>query len=189
MPYEVIGLIVVGMIVLLMASRRGHARVEDRSAMVEYGWAMRGLSIVFLLFPVAIAVLALVSPPKAEDRWIPLYIILGFLALAVPVAIEVFRRRLRIEEDALVSVSPWTGQVRIPWGEVTAVSYQQSMSWYVIESRGRQRVRVAALMSGLETLAAKSSQRFCSILRPTGPGAGAEGSAAAAWRFNSSTQT
>ena len=80
--------------------------------------------------------------------------ILGFFALAVPFAAEVFRRRLRIEEDALVSESPWTGLVRVAWSDVTAVTYQQSMSWYAIDSRGNRRVRVGTLMSGLETLAA-----------------------------------
>jgi hypothetical protein len=153
-PYALVVPIVGAVLFWLIASRKAVARMEGGAAIVEYGRPVKGLSIVFLLFPVAIAVLALVSPPKYEDRWIPLELILGFFALAVPFAAEVFRRRLRIEEDALVSESPWTGLVRVAWSDVTAVTYQQSMSWYAIDSRGNRRVRVGTLMSGLETLAA-----------------------------------
>ena len=162
-PYEIITPIVIGVLWWLMASRRGDARVVSGSAIIEYGRPMKGLAIVFLLFPVAIAILTIVSPPKYEDRWIPLQLILGFLALALPVALEVFRRRLRLEEDALVSESPWTGVIRVPWSETTAVTFKQSMSWYVIDSRGNRRVRVAALMSGLATLAAMLAKRTANV--------------------------
>jgi hypothetical protein len=162
-PYEIITPIVIGVLWWLMASRRRDARVESGSAIVEYGRAMKGLTIVFLLFPVAIAVVAIVSPPKYEERWIPLELILGFLAIAVPLALEVFRRRLRLEEDVLISESPWTGVIRVPWSEITAVSYQQSMSWYVIDSRGSRRVRVASFMSGLGTLAAMLAKRTANV--------------------------
>lgn len=162
-PYALIAPLVVGVLWWLMASRRGDARVDRGTAIVEYGRAMKGLTIVFLLFPLAIAVVAVVSPPKFEDRWIPLEIVVGFLAIAVPLALEVFRRRLRIEEDALVSESPWTGVVRVPWDEITAVSFQHSMSWYVIDSRGSRRIRVAALMSGLATLATALARRAASL--------------------------
>ena len=159
MPYGFIGAVAAALLLWLGSSRHGRARVEHGSAIVEYGGAWRGVTIVFFLFPVAIAVLAMVSPPKPEERWFPLQIICGFLAIIVPLALEVFRRRLRIDQDALVSESPWTGSVRIPWDEVTAVSYQPAMCWYVIDSRGQGRMRVGMFMSGLETLAAALAER------------------------------
>jgi hypothetical protein len=58
-----------------------------------------------------------------------------------------------------VSESPWTGRVRIPWADVTAVSYRPMMSCYLIGSRAGGCVRVAALMSGLETLAETLADR------------------------------
>jgi hypothetical protein len=161
--YAIIVPIVIGVLWWLMASRRGDARVESGTAIVDYGRPMKGLTIVFLLFPLAIAVLSIVSPPKYQERWIPLQLILGFLAIALPLALEVFRRRLRLEEDVLVSESPWTGMIRVPWSEITSVSYQQSMSWYVIDSRGSRRVRVASFMSGLGTLAAMLAKRTANV--------------------------
>ena len=158
-PYLFVVPIVLGVLFWLMASRRPDARVERNVAIVEYGLAVKGLSIAFLLFPIGISVVAILSPPKPEERWIPLQLTVGFLLLAIPFAAEVFRRKLRIEDDALVSVSPWTGVVRVPWADVTSVSYQQSMSWYVIESRGKRRVRVGSLMSGLGTLASTLGRR------------------------------
>lgn len=159
LPYVFVVPVVLGVLYWLMASRRADARVAGSSAILEYGYPVKGLAIASLLFPIGISIAAIVSPPKAEERWIPLQLTIGFLALAVPFAVEVFRRKLRIEEDALVSESPWTGVLRVPWADVTAVSYRQSMSWYVIESRGHRRVRVASLMSGLGTLAATLAKR------------------------------
>lgn len=158
-PYLFVVPVVLGVLFWLMASRRPDARVDGNAAIVEYGLPVKGLSIVALLFPIGISLLALVSPPQPEERWIPLQLTAGFLVLAIPFAAEVFRRRLRIEEDALISQSPWTGVVRVPWADVTSVSYQQSMSWYVIESRGNRRIRVGSLMSGLGTLATTLSKR------------------------------
>ena len=136
-PYLFVIPIVLGVLFWLIAGRRPDARREGEAAIVEYGFPVKALAIVSLLFPIGISILAIFSPPKTEERWIPLQLTVGFLVLAIPFAGEVFRRRLRIEEDALVSESPWTGVVRVPWTDVIAVSYQQSMSWYVIETRGR----------------------------------------------------
>ena len=96
-PYLFVVPIVLGVLFWLMASRRADARVEGEAAIVEYGLPVKGLAIASLLFPIGISILAIVSPPKPEERWIPLQLTVGFLLLAVPFAAEAFRRKLRIE--------------------------------------------------------------------------------------------
>ena len=155
----IVGPITVAVLVFLLRSRTAEARVQAGQAVMEHTGLMRGLAVVFLLVPCAICLLAFVAPPKPEERWLPVYLIAGFLCLAIPIALEAYRRKLRVESDALVSESPWTGVRRIPWSEIARISYSASMSWYVIEDRGGNSVRVSAMMSGLQTLARALSER------------------------------
>lgn len=159
MPYALIAPLVVAVLVFLLRSRKAEARMEGTGAVLTHTGMMKGLGVVFLLFPCAICVLAFVFPPKPEERWLPVYLIAGFLCIAIPVALEAHRRRLRIEDRDLVSESPWTGVRRIPWSEITRVTYSASMSWYVIDARSLPSVRVSSLMSGLSTLGRAIAER------------------------------
>ena len=159
MLYAVIPPIVVAVLAFLLRSRTAEARLEAGRAVIAHTGVMKGLAVVFLLFPCALCVLAFVFPPKPDERWLPVYLIGGFLALAIPVALEAYRRRLHLEHDALVSESPWTGVRRLPWTEIAGVSYNAPMSWYVIQDRAGNAVRVSSMMSGLETLARAIKER------------------------------
>lgn len=144
--------LVIGVLFVLLRSASREAAVEGGRQVLTYSGVWRFFGRWLWLFPIAIAGIAVVSPPTGEDRWIPLWLILGFSALQLPLTLEVFKRRVELTRDFVTVTSPWTGTARLRWVDVTAVAWKASGN---LELRGRtgRGVQVSALLSGKDTLA------------------------------------
>jgi hypothetical protein len=165
--------LVIGVLFALLRTASREAAVEGDRRVLTYGILWRFFARWLWLFPIVIAVIAVVSPPTGEDRWIPLWLILGFSALQLPLTLEVFRRRVELTRDFLTVTSPWTGTARVRWVDVSAVAWKASGNLEV-RSRTGKRVRVSAWLSGKDTLADELALRA--------PGAEGLQSAVAAFR-------
>lgn len=139
----------------LLARRRGEAGTVGDRRVVEYGGAWRGLVTVLCLAPAVVLILAAAVPPKPEEAWIPWVLAGAFAALAAPLALETFAKRVLVDAAGVESRSPWTGRRAFAWPELAAVEYNAAMQWYVLRSRGGVVIRVNVYMSGLSTLAEK----------------------------------
>lgn len=144
---------VIGTFTLLLRSASREAAREGGRRVLTYGPAWRWLSRGLWLAPVGFAVLALFIPAKPGEWWIPLALVGGFVALLVPLTLEVERRRIELGEDAIVSRSPWRGPVRMSWAEIGAVAWRAVANELELRSRAGGRLRVSVWLSGTGTLA------------------------------------
>jgi hypothetical protein len=151
--------------------RRSTPRVARRAGVghvLDYGPIWKGLARIAVLFPIVIAVVALYSPPRPDEMWIPGAIIAGFLALLIPLALEVFQRQIELTDQAIAQKSAWSKPVKIAWKDVRDVSWKISSEVVITPTKGRT-VRVNAWLSGMETLAQVLEKRLVHL--PSMPGA------------------
>jgi hypothetical protein len=147
---------------LLKRAAARKARRVGVSQVLDYGPVWRGLARVCWLFPVAIGLISLYSPPSPEERWIPLWIIVGFCALLVPLTLEVFQRKIELTDQGLAQQSAWSKPVKIAWKDVRDVVWKLSME-VEIQPRSGRRIRVNAWLSGMETFAEVLEKRLAHL--------------------------
>jgi hypothetical protein len=146
--------VTIAVLAWLLASRQLVAEREGERSVLAYGRAWRIVTGVLLGFPPAgIVTLFVAFPPKPEDRAIPWMMVAGFLALSIPLSIEIFRVAHRIDETGIERVSPWRRRAFVRWAEVRSLRWSQSSKWFVMEGKDGERVRVSSYLSGLGTFA------------------------------------
>jgi hypothetical protein len=153
LPGVVGGTAAVLTISFLLATRRGEAQRAGDAHVVRYGWAWRALTLVLAPTPLGVGVLALVVPPKPDEAWIPWALAGGFLALIVPLVVEVFGVGHRLTDDGIERVTPWSRRVFVKWADVTSVRFNAVASWFVVTGREGERVRLSFYLSGVGTFA------------------------------------
>lgn len=136
----------------LIQSRKDSATTSNEGEVVAYGSSWRWMT--WLMGPIPFVILAIVAfhPPKPEEWWIPYALAGGFAAMIGPLWLEVFRRRVVLDEHGLTSHSPWSDTITMPWSSVRRVTFNAAMQWWVIEDARDQRIRVSVYMSGVKTL-------------------------------------
>lgn len=144
--------LVIGVLFVLFRSASREATVEGDRRILAYSGVWRFFGRWLWLFPIAVAVIAVVSPPTRKDRWLPLWLILGFSAVQLALTLEVFKRRVELTRDFVTVTSPWTGTARLRWEDITAVAWKASGNLELRDRTGRG-VRVSALLSGKDSLA------------------------------------
>jgi hypothetical protein len=146
---------------LKRASRR-EARTEGVSQVLDYSGIWQNMVKAFWLFPVIIGAVAIYSPPSAEDRLIPLWIILGFSAILVPLTLEVLKRRIELTDKTISQRSAWSRPKTIAWKDVRDVSWKLSGEVVVVPKSGKT-IRVNAWLSGMETFAQVLEKRLAHL--------------------------
>lgn len=147
---------------LLKKAARREARTEGVSQVLDYGGIWRGMVKAFWLFPLAIGAVAVYSPPSAEERWYPLWIILGFSAILLPLTLEVLKRRIDLTDKTISQRSAWSAPVTIAWKDVRDVSLKLSAEVVVVPKSGKT-IRVSAFLSGMETFAEVLEKRLAHL--------------------------
>jgi hypothetical protein len=143
----------------LLRSRTAATVRADGTIVLSYPRLWRGLVSFFALVPPAIAVLALVSPPKPDEAWIPGAIALGFAALIAPLGWEVFRFRLEAGPNSIVCFSPWRGRLELAWSDATVMTFNPSTMLYVVRGRTGGTIRVPHYASGIEEFKTMVAER------------------------------
>jgi hypothetical protein len=144
------------------------ARRQGVGHVLEYNPVLKIMTQVFWLFPVGLGLAAILSPPSAEERWLPAQIGAGFFALLIPLTLEIFQRRIELTDQAISQLSPWSKPVRIAWKDVREVSWKIISNEVVIQPKGGRTIRVNAWLSGMETFAQAMEKRLASV--PSMPG-------------------
>lgn len=157
-----ISLVVIAALVMLIVTSNRQAAVENDVWVLEYSPLWRGLAKAFWLFPVAIAVIAVVSPPNKGEGWMVFAIILGFTAINLPLSLEVSRRRIELAENHITQHSAWSKSVTIAWQDVREVKWSLSDEIYVRGKRGAV-VWISRYLSGIATAADEFEQRLTHV--------------------------
>ena len=147
---------------LLKRAAARKARRVGVSEVLDYGPVWNGLSQVLWLFPFAIALVNWYSPPSPEERWIPVWIIVGFCALLLPLTLEVFQRKIELTDQGISQKSAWSKPVKIAWKDVRDVAWKISSEVEVQPKSGRS-IRVNAWLSGMETFAEVLEKRLANL--------------------------
>ena len=154
-----ITLVVVAVLTLLIVTSNRHAAVENDVWVLEYSPLWRGLVKALWLFPMAIAVIAIVSPPNKGEGWIVFAIIFGFTAINLPLSLEVSRRRIELAENHITQHSAWSKPVTIAWQDVREVVWKLSDEIHLRSKRGAV-VNISRYLSGMATAADEFEQRM-----------------------------
>jgi hypothetical protein len=147
---------------LLKKAARREARTEGVAQVLDYAGIWQNMVKAFWLFPLTIGAVALYSPPSAEERWYPLWIILGFSAIILPLTLEVLKRRIDLTDKTISQRSAWSKPVTIAWKDVRDVSWKLSGEVVVVPKSGRT-IRVNAWLSGMETFAQVLEKRLAHL--------------------------
>src|SRR5262249_33181207 len=140
----------IGLSVLLWAARRGKAQVDQRTgAMVlRHGPLVRGLALVLTVgIPPLVTALVFIFPPRdaGEVRAI-IGIYALFLGLGAPLLWESFRYALVVTPAGLECRSPWRRARRVPWADVSRVTYSRPGCGFVIHAADGWRFLVPLLV-------------------------------------------
>ena len=117
-------------------------------------------AVMLVLPPLGITALAIASKPAPEERWIPVAMVAGFLALMLPLAAEVFRVRHHVTDESILRVTPWSRRARVEWQHIHRVSWNQSMMWLALEAEGGTVVRLSGFVSGLGTFVERARRHL-----------------------------
>ena len=139
------------------------ARRQGVGHVLDYNPVLKIMTQVFWLFPIVLGLVAILSPPSAEERWVPAEIGAGFFALLIPLTLEVFQRRIELTDQAISQISPWSKPVRIAWKDVRDVSWKRVSNEVVIQPKSGRTIRVNAWLSGMETFAQVLEKRLAPL--------------------------
>ena len=120
------------------------------------GWA------ALVAFPLMIATVAVWSPPPPGDRWIVAALIVGSIALGLPL-LAVRRITVRVSDAGLTSTAPWRPDLSLAWADVADVRWALHPGWgwsFIFTGRDGRRVFANVYMAGLGTLAEAIRRRL-----------------------------
>jgi hypothetical protein len=140
---------VVGTLILVMLLRtvRPTARRSGPRFVLEYGNAMRGLGIASLLLG---GCFLYAASRSSLDQRVLAWAVSGALAgCALYIFLEVFLVRVEFDESFIYPFSPWRGRRRIPWSDISSLSYSEINRWYVIRTRSHGTLRISTFLSGI----------------------------------------
>lgn len=150
--HNIVLVLVVATLTLLLASASRRGVREDGRMVLVYSPVWKGLVRILWAFPAVIAAVSIFSPPDPGERWIPFAIIFGFAALALPLTLEVMRRRIELTDSGISRISPWSAPLTIAWRDVRTVKWLGLSSEIELRS-ARAKVKVSLWLSGMESFA------------------------------------
>jgi len=139
-------------VVFFFAPGKRRVRAVDGQLVLLYKpvfrWAMR----LSWLFPLVIAIIAMIDPPNKGEGWIVFALIGGFTAIALPTTMELERRRIVVDAKGISQQSAWSAPVSIAWPDVREVKVSLTHGIVVSPKRGRP-VLISPYIDGVVTLA------------------------------------
>jgi hypothetical protein len=157
---RIVIIIICAVFALLQMTIVGKARRVGVAEVLTYNSIWKGMTKLFWLFPVAIAVINFYSPPSAAERWLPVWIILGFCALCLPITLEVFQRQIELTDQGISQKSAWSKPVKIAWKDVREVVWKVVAMEVEVRPKSGRSIRVNAWLSGMETFAEVLEKRL-----------------------------
>lgn len=134
---------------LRSAHKESIAFVGSRS--VGYTKAMRVFAVLGWGLPVLVSVLVGLTAKDARILTAVLAAV-PFVALILPLYLEVFWVSITWDDANIYTRSPWRRRRTIPFSAVKSCDYSTSMQWYRIHTDGYGIVRLHSLMRGIPDL-------------------------------------
>lgn len=126
-------------------------RDQPSNGTLQWGWGLLLLGFCCLVF-VGLAVGAFFYD---NDVWTDrgefiavVAIIIGFGVGAICCFAEYFLVRGRYDDQGIEFYTPWTGAKVEKWKDLQSVTFSSQMSWYVLEFRSGEIIRLPTLLSG-----------------------------------------
>lgn len=122
---------------------------------LRHGWVVRAVGYISIAFA---AILAIEwhwpwfdRLPQPGDGWLALGLVVVFAGGGLCLLNEA-RRRVLLSSQGIEVLSPWRRTLRLPWLEVSSVTFSRFAREFTIRGRSGQRVRVSVVMVGMPTL-------------------------------------
>ena len=159
LPFLTYGLIAVCVVFLLgimaWAAKRGRptAGGEEHSVVFRYNIVLRVFAFLAAFgIPIGITALVIAFPPRREEIGYVIGVYAIFAGLSLPLYWETSRHYVLISPEGIERRSAWFGFRFIAWDEVAKVTYSQVNAWFVFHAENGEKIRVSALISGLNDL-------------------------------------
>lgn len=150
-------LALMGLVMGWLAKARTSAKVEGRSRVLRHPPSTLIVGVVCTALFAAIAVLAGLST-KPDEWWVPL-LFLAFALLGVPLIVEGVRVRIELKDDGIAYQGLFRRYESVPWNDIDLAAWSPAMKWLVLTTRHGDKLRVSAMLSGLDALALALSER------------------------------
>lgn len=161
-PGAIVGALVAAVLTFLVRAARNEVAPGDQ-IVLRYGTAFRVLMWVLWGFPVVVLVIAVISPPKPDEWWIPPALVGGFSVVAGPLSLEVWKRRVELSPTHVCMQSPWGPPVSIAWSQITEIRVREGAGDVEVRDPCRKRIRISLFLSGRRTLADELERRASSV--------------------------
>lgn len=178
LPFMIYGLIAVCVIFLLgimaWAAKRGRPApgADENSVVFRYNIILRVFAFLAAFgIPAGITALVIAFPPKREEIGYVIGVYALFAGLSLPLYWETSRYYVLISPEGIERRSAWLGFRFIAWDDLTSVTYSQINAWFVFQAENGEKIRISALISGLNDLLRLVEMRVHpSVLKPARTG-------------------
>lgn len=153
---------------LLVWLARRPARIDpfDDTRVLAYPWAVRVVGWLGLLMAVGVCILAFGVEGVANARQAVIVVLftLGFGSMGACLILDSTYTRVLLSDRSITALVPWRNPRTIAWEDVVRVRYSGAGSWFVIEGREGEKIRVSAFLTGIGTFAREIRARLpCSV--------------------------
>lgn len=143
--------------------RKRREELEKRDFTMGYErMSRKGVQILFLFWPTMLALVCFVAPPGAVAWWLPYVAIGGALAILIPVGMEVFRHRVRVDGTGIHNIPAFGAPLSLAWQDISRVRVISPVELQIFSSRG-ERIRLPLFLSGFDSLARRMSQHLSRV--------------------------
>jgi len=153
------------LIVHLFAPGKKRVESEGGELLLTYKPMFKWVIRACWLFPVVVAVVAMIDPPNKGEGWIVFAIIIGYSAIALPTAMELERRRIVLNDQGISQESAWSKPLSIAWKDVREVKV--NANGVVVVSKRGHKVNVSLYLEGVEESLADALEEHLPTLAST----------------------
>jgi len=112
---------------------------------LKYGWGMKLVCWLFLLFMISLWFLL----ANSDGDFTSYIIAAGFGILALSLILEAYFVRIEFDDEFIYTLSPWRHSRTIPWKEVTDHVYSEYNKWHVLKTENSGKIRASDFLVGV----------------------------------------
>jgi hypothetical protein len=133
-------------------ARQSRARSDDLTDVqrLEYDLLLRWFFVVLVAASVGfLGLVFLFNPTGMDDPAKLIEPVACMVVLCLVGSMEAWLVRIELSEHGITSHSPWTGERRLAWGDITELAYDETWSWFVVRGMDGTKIYLNLLLKGL----------------------------------------
>jgi len=154
---HVVWLALMGLVMGWLAKARRSASVEGRSRVLRHPPSTLIVGVVCTALFLAVGALSGLNV-KPSEWWVPL-VFFAFALLGVPLIVEGVRVRIELKDEGIAYRGLLRSYDSVPWNDIDVATWSPSMKWLVLTTRRGDKLRVSAMLNGLDALALALGER------------------------------